>query len=106
VCSSDLMTKRSQPVVATLAVAGALAFSAGAGAVTPGQTTDQAASSTGAQGGSPAVTEVGKGTGCSTAGGAEPKSGAWSNEQNKASPGSGQASAAGCPATDGQQQTK
>ena len=100
------MTKRFRLGVATLAIAGALAFSAGAGAVTPGQTTGQAASSTGAQGGKPAVTEAGKSTDCSTTGGAEPKSGAWSNEQNKAPSGSGQASASGCPATGGQQQTK
>jgi len=86
------MAKR-QHVVATLAFLGALGLSAGAYAVTPGQTTGQAASSTGGHATSqPATNQVGKSGDCSTTGGAVPKSGAWTGEQKKKA---GQA-AAGC----------
>ena len=90
------MTKR-QHTVATLAFLGALGLSAGTYAVTPGQTTGQAASSTGGTGGhaanQPATNQVGKSSDCSTTGGAVPKSGAWTGEQKKGQ--AGQA-AAGC----------
>jgi hypothetical protein len=97
------MTKHLHLGVATLTLVGVLGLSAGAYAVVPGQTTDQAASSTGNQAGNqPAATEVGKSTGCSTTGGAMPKSGTWTGEQNKANP--TQANAAGCSEMGPQQQ--
>jgi hypothetical protein len=87
------MAKR-QHIVATLAFLGALGLSAGAYAVTPGQTTGQAASSTGGHAANqPATNQVGKSSDCSTTGGAVPKSGAWTGEQKKGK--AGQA-AAGC----------
>ena len=81
------MAKR-QYTVATLAFLGALGLSAGAYAVTPGQTTGQAASSTGGHAANqPATNQVGKSSDCSTTGGAVPKSGAWTGEQKKGRPG-------------------
>ena len=78
------MAKRQHLGTAALAFLGALGVAAAAYAVTPGQTTGQAASSTGGQkANQPATSQVGKGGDCSTTGEAVPKSGAWTGEQKK-----------------------
>ena len=77
---------RSQrhPTAAMIALLGVLGWAAAASAVTPGQTTGQAASSTGSQPAEqPVVTETGKASGCTTTGGAVPESGGWKQEETK-----------------------
>ena len=93
------MSKRYQFCAAAFVLLGTLGLSAGASAVQPGQTPEQAASSTGSRAGDqPAVNQIGKTTDCTTAGTATMKSGEWKQGQGQQAA----QSAADCPQPGGE----